>query len=114
METLIIEYRVISRTELRKKIERRDVDHLWNVLSREAFSSKENLPLSQHVPLETVLHRPLPARKNAAVILYSAGPRCTQAKQAAEKLKSLGYENVSVYEGGLEDWTGAGLPLVTI
>ena len=35
-----------------------------------------------------------------------------ESKQAAEKLASLGYTNVFAYEGGLKDWSEAGLPLV--
>lgn len=111
METLILEYRVISRSELRKKIERGDRFHLWNVLPREQHDRTQNLPRSRHVPLEAISRRTTPARKSEPLVLYSAGPVCRAARQAADRLKSLGFEDVTVYEGGLDDWRTAGLPL---
>ena len=52
--------------------------------------------------------------KTDAIITYCGGPQCTASKQAAEKLASFGYTNVSAYEGGLQDWSEAKLPLVKL
>lgn len=49
--------------------------------------------------------------KDAEIVTYCGGVNCPSSKQAAEKLAALGFTNVRAYEGGLEDWTGAGLPV---
>ena len=46
--------------------------------------------------------------KNTEIVVYCGGPKCPQSRMAAEKLIKLGYENVRAYEGGLEEWKGAG------
>jgi rhodanese-related sulfurtransferase len=46
--------------------------------------------------------------KNQEIVVYCGGPKCPQSRMAAEKLGKLGYGNVRAYEGGLEEWKGAG------
>ena len=49
--------------------------------------------------------------KNAEIVVYCGGPKCPQSRMAAEKLVKLGYEDVRVYEGGLEEWKAAALTI---
>ena len=51
---------------------------------------------------------------NTTIVTYCGGIKCPSSKQAADKLASLGYTNVWAYEGGLQDWTEGGLPLVKL
>lgn len=111
MDTLTLTYRLIAKRELSKMMERGERFHLWLVLASRPGPTNECIPGSRRFLLETLLRRPAPAEKGEAVVLYGASPRCTLAKQAAERLKSDGYRQVAVYEGGLEDWRDAGLPL---
>ena len=46
-----------------------------------------------------------------AIIVYGAGSGSLDAKVAAEKLAAAGFTNVTAFEGGLDDWSAAGLPL---
>ena len=50
--------------------------------------------------------------KDAAIVVYCAGPSCPQSRQAAEKLATFGYTRVDAYEGGLEEWKQAGFGIV--
>ena len=78
----------------------------WNVLTDEWFKG-ENISGSPSVPLDKVGNevRSTNLPKNAEIVVYCGGP---QSRMAAEKLIKLGYEGVRAYEGGLEQWKGAG------
>ena len=47
----------------------------------------------------------------AAIVTYSTDERCTRGPELAARLRELGYRNVRTYEGGIEDWIAAGLPV---
>lgn len=49
--------------------------------------------------------------KNAAVLLYGAGPGSLDCLAAAEKLERVGYAHVYYFPGGLEEWREEGYPL---
>lgn len=44
----------------------------------------------------------------ATVVVYGRGPGCAESAVAADKLKTLGFEKVLRFTGGLEEWSGAG------
>jgi rhodanese-related sulfurtransferase len=45
------------------------------------------------------------------IIVYSAGPLCPTSRGLARRLRRLGFREVRVYAGGLEDWAAAGYSL---
>lgn len=49
--------------------------------------------------------------KGAAIVTYCSNPACPNSGQVAERLTSLGYDNVRKYKEGIQDWTEAGLPV---
>jgi len=66
-----------------------------------------NIPESQfdkHVGM-------LPQDKNALVIFYCQGLKCDLSHKAAFKAEKLGYTNIKVYAGGIEDWQARGEPV---
>ena len=103
----------ITTAELAQRV-RDDVGlHLWNVLTDDYFKG-ELIPGSRRVPVDRLgdaLRRSSLA-KDAAIVVYCAGPVCAQSRQAAENLAAFGYGRVEVYEGGLEEWTQAGFGVV--
>lgn len=42
--------------------------------------------------------------KNTPIVTYCTTYECTESHRAAKKLKELGFTNVRVYEGGMNDW----------
>lgn len=49
--------------------------------------------------------------KAAEVIVYSANYACPNSLKASMALKDLGYTNVHVYKGGMQEWTLLALPV---
>lgn len=45
--------------------------------------------------------------------LYCSGPLCDDAERLARQLYTMGYTNLYVFRGGIEEWTEEGLPLDT-
>jgi rhodanese-related sulfurtransferase len=105
----------ITTTELVQRL-RDDIGlHVWNVLTDDYFGG-EMIPGSRRVPVDRLgeaLRRSSLA-KDAAIVVYCAGPACPQSRQAAEKLSAFGYTRVDAYEGGLEAWKQAGFGVVGI
>ena len=103
----------ISTTDLASRFADDVGLHVWNVLNDDYFNG-ELIPGSRRVPagrLGEVLKRSSLA-KDAAIVVYCAGPTCPTSRQAAEKLAAFGYSNVQAYEGGLEAWKQAGFGVV--
>lgn len=101
--------KTITTDELDQKIQGDVGLHVWNVLNDEYFKG-ELIPGSRRVPLadlEAAVGRSS-LRKDAAIIVYCAGPKCPASREAAEKLAELGYSGVAAFEGGLEHWKQAG------
>jgi rhodanese-related sulfurtransferase len=102
--------KTISTQEVRQLLDSKRPIQFWNVLTDEWFKG-ENIAGSRRVPLDKVGSevRGTNLAKNAESVVYCGGPKCPQSRMAAEKLEKLGYQNVRAYEGGLEEWKGAGL-----
>lgn len=100
--------RTITIDELAASLRDGSVAEFWNVLTDDYFTG-EMIPGSRRVPLDrigrTVAGDALP--RDAAIVVYCAGPTCPQSRQAAEKLTALGFTNVRAFEGGLEEWKSA-------
>jgi rhodanese-related sulfurtransferase len=104
--------KTISTEELAANLNSGQSFEFWNVLTSEYYSN-ENIAGSRHVPLDQIgrelANIDLP--KDTKIVVYCAGPECPQSGAAAEKLLAYGYKNVRAYEGGLEEWEAAGLPI---
>jgi rhodanese-related sulfurtransferase len=60
------------------------------------------------LPLDQLTAAALPAERRVALICQSGG----RARQAAQKLRAAGREDVVVVEGGTDAWSAAGLPCI--
>ena len=103
----------ISRAELKAMIDDKEKFRLWNVLTAEFHKSEANIPGSQWIPVDAIAAKVASdkaAGLGEAIVVYCGGPAGPSAKQAASKLRDLGCTNVYVYDGGLDDWSGNGLP----
>jgi rhodanese-related sulfurtransferase len=109
-------FQVITRDELKAKIDRKEKFHLWNTVTPEYYHADRNIPGSQWVPANELPKR-LPALnvgKNEEIVTYCSSFTCPASKQAAEILIGQGYTNVKAFEGGLADWQEGGNSFVTL
>ena len=104
--------KTVSTEELHQLLHSNRPFEFWNVLTDEWFKG-ENISGSRRVPINKVGNevRRTNLPKNAVIVVYCGGPKCPLSRMAAEKLIKLGYESVRAYEGGLEEWKGAGFPV---
>lgn len=49
--------------------------------------------------------------KDKLLVLYCGGPKCDQADRLAESLVGMGFTNVQVFVGGMDEWRPAGYPI---
>lgn len=100
--------KLISREELKGKIDRGDDFKLVMTLSDWAFRAK-------HIPGSLHIDKPEKADEfldpDDEIVVYCANPVCTASQMAYHFLTSRGYKNVRRYAGGIQDWEEAGLPL---
>jgi rhodanese-related sulfurtransferase len=104
----------IDRDELKQKLDHPKKSILVEALPPEHFR-KLHLPGAINIPASQIRSQAaeLIPNKNVEVIVYCAGPTCHASRQAADELTAMGYDNVRHYAGGKEDWTRAGLPVIT-
>ncbi len=50
--------------------------------------------------------------RDTLVTVYCSNPHCPFARTVAELLGTFGFTNVLLFDGGYDEWTGAGLPVV--
>lgn len=102
---------VIDAAELKRRLDRGLRFEFWNVLTDDYFTH-ELIPGSRRVPLDQVGRAAAPLAKDAPILVYCSGPSCPQSRLAGEKLATLGFSRVDVFEGGLEQWKTAGHAVV--
>ncbi|HET7764779.1 MAG TPA: rhodanese-like domain-containing protein [Burkholderiales bacterium] len=77
----------------------------------EKYFSDWHLPGARHLPHDDVarLAPTVLPDKSAEIVVYCANRSCRNSHAAAAKLAQMGYGNVSVYPGGKQEWSEAGL-----
>jgi rhodanese-related sulfurtransferase len=101
----------ITREALKGMIDRNEDFILVDVLSPECYE-EEHIPRSINIPLEDIENKAKELLKDGKeIVVYCGSFQCNMSSLAAEKLTEIGYKNVYDYEGGLQDWKDAELPL---
>ncbi len=99
---------LISREELREKLDRGDDFKLVMVLGEWAF-------LAKHIPGSINISSPDQCRKMLTpedeIVVYCSGVACVSSMMAYKILVDDGFKNVRRYAGGLPDWEDAGYAL---
>ncbi len=103
---------LITTDQLKQKIDAKEPLVLIDALSaiehdEMSIAGSINIPSSK-VTADNPL---LPADKNALLIFYCKGPKCTKSKVGANAATALGYTNVMIYNEGLPAWAGKGYPV---
>lgn len=104
----------ISKEQLFELMENRENFILVEVLAKESYDAG-HVPMAINIPvdkLEELAPTMLPD-KQQRIVVYCSDFLCTASTGAARFLQSLGYVNVFDYKGGKDDWSKAGLPLIS-
>ena len=99
---------LISREELKQKLDRGDKFKLVNALGEWAFNAK-------HIPGSINISKIEDAKKRLnpgdEIIIHCSNTSCIASIIGYQLLTNMGYKNVRRYAGGIEDWQNAGYPL---
>jgi rhodanese-related sulfurtransferase len=99
---------LITREELREKLERKDDFKLVMTLGEWAFRAK-------HIPGSLSVDTPEAATEileiGDEIVVYCSHDTCTASRYAMMALEKAGFGNVRRYAGGIADWEEAGYPL---
>jgi rhodanese-related sulfurtransferase len=104
--------KLIDRETLNERLQSGRVPLLVEALPQKYYRDG-HLPGARHLPHDAVasLATSVLPDKTAPVVVYCASHTCRNSHIAAAQLERLGYVDVSVYPGGKQDWSEAGLPL---
>jgi rhodanese-related sulfurtransferase len=103
----------IQRETLKKKLDNHDDFVLIEVLSEEDYE-KAHIQGAINIPLKTVGSEVKDRfSQDQEIVVYCADENCQASPKAAQKLESLGFNNIKDYEGGKKDWMDAGYPIET-
>jgi rhodanese-related sulfurtransferase len=106
-------YQTIDAHALRERLSSAGVDRpvIVNALAREAFD-ESRIPGSISIPAGEALRiAPDILARDQPVVVYCASRSCTASPTLAQKLVDIGFSDVTDFEGGIEEWGRAGLPL---
>ena len=99
---------LITREELKEKLDRGDGFKLVMALSEWAYRAKR-IPGSLHFgslqEASAVLNR------DDEIVVYCSAPDCVSSIAAYMQMERAGFRNIRRYAGGLTEWESAGLPL---
>jgi rhodanese-related sulfurtransferase len=99
---------LITRDELRQKLERGDEFKLLMTMSATAYLTK-HIPSSEHFDsTENALAALDPAEE---IVVYCADRHCAASIYAYRTFERKGYPRVRRYAGGVSDWEDAGYRL---
>jgi len=103
---------IISRSDLRERIDNDSDLKLIEVLSKESYR-ESHLPGAVNIPgdrIRDTIDKVVRDRSDP-VVVYCASPSCTASDRAAELLTELVYTHVYHYRGGKQHWKEGGLPV---
>ena len=99
---------IISREDLKEKLDRGDDFKLVMTLSEWAYEA-------QHIPGSVNVTKPQDVDKyldpDDEIVVYCANESCIASQVAYGILERNGFNNIRRYAGGLSDWQEAGYPL---
>lgn len=106
--------KTINREDLAARLEGRERPTLVEALPEKYFK-QWHLPNAVNINHDQVRQRApeLLPNKQAAIVVYCASATCQNSHMAANQLEAMGYTDVTVYQGGKEEWEKAQLPVTT-
>lgn len=103
------ERKSVSAEFVKNALETNDKIMVINVLAKKYFDDC-HIVGSVNMPLETIAQDIAKVKHDTKIVLYCANPSCAASHKAADRLEQLGYTNVHLYEGGMQEWVDLGYP----
>ena len=100
--------KIISREELKEKLDRKENFRLVMALAEWAYEAK-HIPRSIH--FATMKEAIQSLNKDDEIVVYCSDENCIASTALGQLLERNGYTHVLHYAGGLQDWEQAGFPL---
>ena len=100
---------IVTRTELEALLAEGRPLTLIDALPQ-SYYAQQHLPGAVNLvesEVNALAPRLLPDQ-GQTVITYCSNPACQNSKAVAHRLEALGYTDVRVYSGGIQDWVEAG------
>ncbi len=101
------EYPDISVAEVKAAIKAKKIT-LIDVNGSDSYAKKHVPGALNFDEVEKDLAKALPADKDALIVAYCGGPKCSAYKAAADAAGKLGYKNVKHMSAGISGWVDAG------
>lgn len=100
--------RDITREQLKEMMDGGESFVLINVLDPEDFEN-EHICGSINLPVSTIARDAVNLlNKDDTLVVHCSNPACTASEIAADKLDSIGFNDIWRFKGGIEDWKAAG------
>ncbi|MBI5885690.1 MAG: rhodanese-like domain-containing protein [Deltaproteobacteria bacterium] len=104
-------HNLVSTAQLKILLERKADLVLVNVLDRPEFA-QEHIPGSINIPVAEIERiAPQLIKSSDLIVVYCRTSRCRASAVAADKLSTIGYDNVMRYSAGIRGWKAADLPV---
>lgn len=110
-----MQWPIITRQELKKKMDQKQPFKLFDVRRDEADYKKGHIRGAIYVPPNQVTFKAYDlCRQDEEIIVYDADENAPGARAAVHKLLLWGYRKVIEYRGGFKDWQENGYPVEVV
>lgn len=109
-KTYVFYYKCLTREELRQRINKKSGFILIDLIG-DYNGNRYRIQGAKTIPYPEVIDRRRELRAYDEIILYSRNKICNAARKRAVGLQLIGFDNVRVYDAGLEDWMDHALPV---
>ncbi|MBP6892188.1 rhodanese-like domain-containing protein [Candidatus Babeliales bacterium] len=100
----------ISCEDLHQKMEMNEQGlYVINVLPKDICKDCQ-IPGTLNIPVDKLLKKVQNWPKNREIVIHCAGNPCPLGRHAYELLTVQGFQNVSLFDGGLRSWKRQNLP----
>ncbi len=109
-KTYIFFYKCLTSKELQRSILKKSNFILIDLIGTYK-GNKYRIQGATTIPYPEVIDRRKELRRYDEIILYTTNKACDAARKRAVGLQLIGFDNVLVYDAGLDDWTAHDLPV---
>jgi rhodanese-related sulfurtransferase len=109
-KSFVFFYKCLQRNEVLQRLEKSDRFLVVDLIGS-YNGNRVKIPGSLTIQYPELIDRRKELRTYKEVILYTSNKMCNAARKRAVGLQLAGFDNVLVYDAGLDDWIEHGLPV---